>query len=94
MGRHCEICGTHKQGCDDPGVHLSRSEAGKRIVEEMLHGRAEEERRMDVEKGREAKKLRYESVMEAGAERDAARAAGAGYAQKQSEAREKRAWEA
>jgi hypothetical protein len=88
MGKHCEICGTHAKECGDPGVHLSRSEAGKRIVEEMLHGRAVEQRRVDVEKGREAKQLGYESVMEAGAERDAARAAGAGYAQKQAAARE------
>ena len=90
MGRHCEICVTGQDGCDDPRVHLSRSETGKRVVQEMLHGRTVEQRRVDVAQGRETKKVRYESVMEAGAERDAARTAGAAYARKQTEARESR----
>ena len=59
-------------------------------MEEMLHGRAVEQRRVDVEKGREAKQLGYESVMEAGPARDVVRAAGAGYALKQAGAREAR----
>jgi hypothetical protein len=73
MGKHCEICGMGEQGCDDPTVHLSRKAEGKRIVQEMLVGKWMEEPRVDVEKGREARKREYESVMEAGPERDAAR---------------------
>lgn len=88
MGRHCEICGTGEQGCDDARVHLDRTEAGKRVVQETLYGRWAEESRVDVEQGREARKCKYASVMEAGAEREAAWAAGAGYAQKQGAARE------
>ena len=87
MGRHCEICETHEAECDDARVHLDRTEAGKRVVQEMLYGRWEEQRRMDLEKGREAMKRERESVMEAGAEREAARAAGAAYARKQAAAR-------
>lgn len=88
MGRHCDICETHEAECDDPRVHLARTEAGKRVVREMLYGRMVEQRRVDVEKGREATKRECASVMEAGAEREAARAAGAAYAQKQGAARE------
>ena len=90
MGRHCEICETHEAECDDPRVHLSRTEAGKRVVQEMLYGRMVEQRLSDLEKGREAMKRERESVMEAGAEREAARAAGAAYARKQAAAREAR----
>jgi len=49
-----------------------------------------EQRRVDVANGREAKMLRYERVMEAGPERDAARAGGTVYAQKQAAVREGR----
>ena len=80
--------GTNERECEDPRVHLSRSTEGKRIVQEMLYGRAQEHGRMDVEKGRETGKCKYASVMETGPERDAARAAGAAYAQKQAAERE------
>ena len=82
MGRHCDICGTHEGGCDDSEVHLSRTKEGVRIEEEMMYGRWVEQTRVDVEKGLEARKCKYASVMEAGTERDAARAAGVAYAQK------------
>ena len=64
MGRHCEICETHEAECEDPRVHLSRTEAGKRVVQEMLYGRWEEQSRVDVEKGRETPADAWECGLE------------------------------
>jgi hypothetical protein len=88
MVRHCEVCGTAETQCDAVEVHFARTGAGRRLVEEMLYGKWEEETREDEKKGREASKRMCVSAMEAGPERDAARAKGAAYAVKQAEARE------
>ena len=88
MVRHCVVCETPETQCDDRTVHFAKTAEGQRVVQEMLYGKWEEERRMDVQKGREVQQGEYESAMEAGPERDAARAAGAAYAVKQAEARE------
>jgi hypothetical protein len=86
MVSHCGNCGTGETGCDDATVHLSKTLA----VQEMMYGRAVEQRRVDVTQGREVKKLRYPSVMEAGPDRDAARESGVVYAQNQEKERETR----
>ena len=88
MVRHCVVCETPETQCDDRTVHFAITAQGKRVVQEILYGKWEEEMRIDSQKGREVEEGQYESAMEAGPERDAARAAGAAYAVKQAEARE------
>ncbi len=96
MGKFCEICETPGEKCEFPGWHgmagaKEGNARGLAVRQEMLFGKWEEERRVDVEKGREVDEFKWRGeMMEAGEERDELRAHGRQMAQKCAEAREER----
>jgi hypothetical protein len=90
MGKWCAICETWGEQCEKPAWHGTGKEV-KAVRQEVVFGKWEEERRVDVEKGREVDVFKWVGdMMEAGEEREKYRAHGREIAVKVGEAREER----
>lgn len=90
MGKWCEICETRWEQCMMPGGHAL---CGNGVVrQEILFGKHEEQRRVDVEKGRETKEFKWndEGMMQSCEVREKWRAHGKAMAERLAGAREER----
>ena len=92
MGKWCEICETWSEECVHPVGHALCRKGGRAQAErqEILFGKHEEQRRVDVEKGREAKEFKWrdEGIMESCEVKEKWRAHGREIAERLAGARE------
>lgn len=90
MGKWCAICETCVEKCEKPEWHGTGKEM-QAVRQEVVFGKWEEERRVDLEKGREVGEFKWRGeMMEAGEEREKYRAHGREIAVKRAEAREEK----
>ena len=91
MGKWCEICETWIEECVMPAVHV-RNAARLAVRQEILFGKHKEQRRVDVEKGRETKEFKWkdEGMMESCEVRETWRAHGKEIAERLAGAREEK----
>ena len=92
MGKWCEICETWSEECVMPAVHVRNAASGLAVRQEILFGKHEERRRVDVEKGRETKEFKWkdEGMMESCEVRETWRAHGKEIAERLAVAREEK----
>ena len=94
MGKWCDICETKSEECVHPVGHAVCGKGGsaQAVRQEILFGKWQEERRVDVEKGREAKEFKWrdEGIMESCEVRETWRAHGKEIAERLAGAREEK----
>jgi hypothetical protein len=92
MGKWCAICETWGEQCEMPAWYATAGgEMVRAVRQEVVFGKWEEERRVDVEKGREVGVFKWlGEMMEAGEERQKYRADGREIAVKCAGAREEK----